>query len=71
MNAEKQRRYHKILMIFFAVQIPPALFINIQFPALWARWWEFYVAFLSIYALVSTHWSGMSASDAGVKAENN
>lgn len=71
MDAERQRRTHKYLLIFFAPQIPVALLLDILFPKVFELVWQQYLIFLSIYAIVVTHWGGMNSADAGVKAEQD
>lgn len=61
MKTKTRRHIHLILAIFFAIQIPIALWAQYAYPAVFEVWWKQYLIFLSIYAIVSTHWAGVSA----------
>ncbi len=61
MTTKTRRRIHIGLAIFFAVQVPIAIWLQITHPALFDRLWVQYLVFLSLYAIVSTHWAGASA----------
>jgi hypothetical protein len=61
MNEKTRRRIHLWLAIFFAVQIPIAIWLQLNRPALFDRLWVQYLVFLSLYAIVSTHLAGASA----------
>lgn len=61
MKTKTRKRIHLVLAWFFAVQIPPAVWLAIAYPVLFNKWWKLYLVFLSLWALVAGHWSGMSA----------
>ena len=61
MNEKTRRRLHLGLALFFAIQVPIALFMQFMFPAIFEVVWKQYLIFLSIYAIVSTHLVGASA----------
>lgn len=47
--------------MFFAVQIPIALAAQLWYPNAFEVWWKQYLIFISLYAIVSTHWAGAAA----------
>lgn len=49
------------LAIFFAIQIPLSLGWQMLWPESFDLFWKQYLIFLSLYAIVSTHWAGYSA----------
>jgi hypothetical protein len=60
--SEKQRRHlHAGLAIFFAVQIPIAIGAQVLYPNLFESVWKQYLIFLSLYAIVATHWASREA----------
>lgn len=61
MNTAARRRIHIGLAVFFAVQIPIAILAQFFTPDLFDHLWKTYLIFLSLYAIVSTHWAGASA----------
>lgn len=61
MKTHVRRRVHTGLALFFAAQIPVAIAVQILWPALFEQLWKTYLIFLSLYAIVSTHWAGASA----------
>jgi hypothetical protein len=61
MTTKTRRRIHIALAIFFAIQVPIAIWLQITNEALFNKIWVQYLVFLSLYAIVSTHWAGASA----------
>ena len=61
MKTRSRRRIHKGLAIFFAVQIPLAIALQYLAPDVFEKVWKTYLIFLSLYAIVSTHWAGAAA----------
>lgn len=61
MTTKVRRRIHVSLALFFAVQVPIALFMQVRYPDTFDVWWKQYLIFLSLYAIVSTHWAGAAA----------
>lgn len=61
MKTETRRHVHVVLAIVFAVQVPIALAAYWVTPDLFEAVWQPYLIFLSLYAIVSTHWAGASA----------
>lgn len=61
MTARTRRRIHLGAAIFFGIQIPPALYMQLAYPAIFEVWWKQYLIFLSIYAIVVGHLSAVSA----------
>lgn len=61
MTTKTRRRIHVGLLVFFAVQIPIAIWMQVAYPAIFEVWWKQYLVFLSLYAIVSTHWAGASS----------
>jgi hypothetical protein len=56
-----RRKIHISLALFFAVQVPIAIWLQVAYPALFEVWWKQYLVFLSLYAIVSTHWAASAA----------
>lgn len=65
MREKTRRRIHVALAIFFAVQIPLAIWLQMAHPVLFNKIWVQYLVFLSLYAIVSTHLAGASAETPG------
>jgi formate/nitrite transporter FocA (FNT family) len=61
MSTKARRRVHIGLAIFFTVQIPLAIWLQVVNQELFDKVWVLYLIFLSLYAIVSTHWVGASA----------
>ncbi len=61
MTTQTRRRLHKWLAVFFAIQVPIAIWLQFAHPSLFEQVWKTYLIFLSLYAIVSTHWAGASA----------
>lgn len=61
MTTKARRWLHIGLAVFFAVQIPLAIWLQIVNPQLFDKIWVLYLIFLSLYAIVATHWAGASA----------
>lgn len=61
MSTKTRRRVHIGLAVFFTVQIPIAIWLQIVNPQLFNKVWVLYLIFLSLYAIVATHWAGASA----------
>lgn len=50
--------------VFFAVQVPPSLALYYLAPGVFESVWKPYLVFLSLWALVSTHWTGFLSAQA-------
>jgi hypothetical protein len=61
MSTKTRRRVHIGLAVFFTMQIPVAIWLQIVNPQLFNKIWVLYLIFLSLYAIVATHWAGASA----------
>ena len=61
MRTTARRRLHFGLAAFFAVQIPAAIVLQLLVPSVFAVVWKQYLIFISLYAIVGTHWAGASA----------
>jgi hypothetical protein len=61
MTSKGRRRLHIALAVTFAVQVPIAIAAQVLYPATFEVLWKQYLVFLSLYAIVSTHWAGASA----------
>lgn len=61
MKTRTRRRLHVWAAVFFVAQIPVAIWLQVQYPVLFERWWKLYLIFLSIYAVVVGHLGGASA----------
>lgn len=61
MQTHTRRRVHITLLVFFLIQVPVAIALQFLAPALFEQGWKTYLIFLSLYAIVSTHWAGASA----------
>jgi hypothetical protein len=61
LRTKTRRRTHVALAIIFAVQVPVAIAAQLLWPAVFEQLWKQYLVFLSLYAIVSTHWAGASA----------
>ncbi|MDP9299706.1 MAG: hypothetical protein M3P43_02240 [Actinomycetota bacterium] len=61
MKTSTRRHTHKVLAWFFLAQVPIALYAQFFLPDLFSHLWRTYLIFLSLYAVVSTHWAGAAA----------
>ena len=61
MKTRTRRRQHIGLALFFAVQVPVAVYLQFEQPHIFATVWKTYLIFISLYAVISTHWAGASA----------
>ena len=56
-----RRNTHKVLAWFFLAQVPLAIYSQFFLHNLFDQLWRTYLIFLSLYAVVSTHWAGAAA----------
>lgn len=61
MTTQGRRRWHIALAVFFAVQVPIAIGAQLLYPDTFNLVWKQYLIFISLYAIVATHWAGASA----------
>lgn len=61
MSTDARRRLHYALAIFFALQIPFAIWLQVAYPNVFEVVWKQYLIFISLYAIVSTHWAASAA----------
>lgn len=68
-SAEAQFKFNKFFLVFWAWQIPAIPVLVFSFPHFWLEIGVIYVAEASVWGVVATHLSGMSAALAAMSSD--
>lgn len=67
----RRRNTHLVITWVFAVQIPIAFWFYFNMPRFFDEMWKLYLIFLSLWALVASHWSAFEAAHPPIQEDDH